>query len=171
MAVNILVGDVIQAFISKDYDMLAHGCNCFHTMGAGIARKLSKKWPIILEKDKETSYGDINKLGDVCYVEVAPGKIVANAYTQFSIGPNNGLSEESIRNAFTNVFVHASISSIKRHKVCCPAVGMGLGGGDPNKILPILTDIFQQTDLDLYVLDEETAKQYREIVAKGINHD
>lgn len=164
MAVNILVGNVIEAFISKDYRVLVHGCNCFHTMGAGIARKLSKKWPIILEKDRETSYGDINKLGTVCYVKVAPGKIIANAYTQFSIGPDNGLSEESICNAFVNVWAYCFI--LNNYKVCCPAIGMGLGGGDPYKILPVIKGVFQEKDIDMYVLDEETVKQFKEILAR-----
>ncbi|AUE22994.1 phosphatase [Citrobacter phage CF1 ERZ-2017] len=55
-------GDIVKIFLEGHN--IAHGCNCFHTMGAGVAGQLAKAYPPILAIDKsETFLGDTEKLG------------------------------------------------------------------------------------------------------------
>ena len=56
--------NLINLFKQKEIDILVHGCNCFHTMGAGIAKIISMEYPEALKADKQKSiYADKNKLG------------------------------------------------------------------------------------------------------------
>ena len=150
---KIKVGDVVKNFL-ESYDILVQGCNCFHTMGAGIAKTLSKKWPAILEADKRTNRGDTTKLGTFSIAEIIPGKIVVNAYTQYGYG-SGALNVH----AFEDVF-KAINTAYGDKKICCPAVGMGLAGGKPEELLPILQKIFKETDLAMFVLDETVKQEF-----------
>lgn len=146
---NIFHGDVIKAFEEK-YDMLVHGCNCFCTMGAGIARTLSRKWPAVLMDDRKTKRGDTTKLGNTRIVEVMPDKYVVNAYTQFGIG-NKALNTQAFKDCFKEI---EALYTSKGKKVCMPAVGMGLAEGKPEKLVPILQEIFEKSNIDMYVLTD-----------------
>ena len=56
-------GDLIRMFSGGEFDLIVHGCNCFHTMGAGIAGTIAKQFPYAAKVDREcTAYGDITKL-------------------------------------------------------------------------------------------------------------
>ena len=77
--------NLIDLAESGEFDVIIHGCNCFHTMGKGIALQLAKKFPEIVNLDKQTKYGDINKLGKFFIYDT--GKyIIVNAYTQYRYG-------------------------------------------------------------------------------------
>lgn len=77
-------GDLINLALEGNFDVIVHGCNCFCTQGAGIAKGMAKtfltnKFPseIITQfgfdvEGKETSWdtgnrGDIRKLGNIEY--------------------------------------------------------------------------------------------------------
>lgn len=74
--------DAFVAFREKEVDILAHDANCFCTFGDPFGKKLKLKYPIALEKDKETSYGNKAKLGTLSYVEYE-NQYIVNFYTQF----------------------------------------------------------------------------------------
>ena len=38
-------GDLIKLAIKGDFDVIIHGCNCFCTMGAGIAKSIKTAFP------------------------------------------------------------------------------------------------------------------------------
>lgn len=92
---NVISGDLLKMIDDSRFELVAHGCNCFHTMGAGFAKKLNNKYPQALIADKKTAYGAIEKLGsysstdwiygDSVLVEAKPFKIL-NCYTQFNYG-------------------------------------------------------------------------------------
>lgn len=79
-----IVGDLIALAKAGKFDVIAHGCNCFCNMRAGIAIPMSKnfgcdRFPLELreyrhidEYDNQTfiqtsNEGDINKLGQIDY--------------------------------------------------------------------------------------------------------
>ena len=66
--VNEIKGDLIELAKQGEFDVVIHGCNCFCTMGAGIAPKMAKEFGCN-KYDKESEYykGDINKLGTIEY--------------------------------------------------------------------------------------------------------
>lgn len=37
-------GDLIQMALNGDFDIIAHGCNCFNTMRSGIAKTIIDTW-------------------------------------------------------------------------------------------------------------------------------
>ena len=55
--------DILSDIDETKRTVVLHGCNCFHTMGAGIALYLRRMIPEVAEVDAGTVYGDKNKLG------------------------------------------------------------------------------------------------------------
>ena len=71
MNYNEVNGDLIKLALKGNFDVIAHGCNCFCTMGAGIAPQMAAafgadKFPMEQEKP-----GNINKLGQIDYQKIA----------------------------------------------------------------------------------------------------
>lgn len=76
-------GDLIALAQAGDFDLIAHGCNCFCTMGAGIAKGIKAAFPAAFAADLATARGDRAKLGTCTFAEIdrngAPF-VVVNAY-------------------------------------------------------------------------------------------
>lgn len=69
--INYIDGDLIKLALSGKFDVIAHGCNCFCTMGAGIAPQMAAAFGCD-EFDKElTSYTDYDEDGDPYVVETS----------------------------------------------------------------------------------------------------
>jgi len=62
-------GDLIKLAKEGKFDVIAHGCNCFCTMGAGIAPQMAKAFGCndseIFAMEAPNFYGNINKLGNI----------------------------------------------------------------------------------------------------------
>lgn len=136
------IGDVFQ---SRD-NLLVHGCNCFHTFGAGVAKKVKEFYPDAYFKDLETKKGDESKLGDFSFWL---GKhyyydqriIVVNLYSQYYYGRrkvyvNYDALEEGLKK-IEFVFSGATISM--------PRIGAGLAGGNWNNVFDIIHKIFDNS--------------------------
>lgn len=125
MIIGTVKGDLISIFKSGAGHLI-HGCNCFHTMGAGIARQIAQEFPQALETDKMTAYGDPDKLGTLsCWEHFAKNRIVygINMYTQFRPGPNADYS--SIMKGFEQVNEVFEGMSLPFYT---PKIGCGIGG-------------------------------------------
>ena len=46
-------GDLIQKARAGEFDVIVHGCNCFCTMGAGIAKTIKQVFPAAYLADLE----------------------------------------------------------------------------------------------------------------------
>ncbi|MDD5015810.1 MAG: hypothetical protein PHW73_12080 [Atribacterota bacterium] len=83
-------GDLIQLMKEFTFQTMAHGANCFCTMGSGIALQVKKEFPAAYEADLKTIKGDFNKLGNYTYADYRwNGQFafrVINAYTQYNYG-------------------------------------------------------------------------------------
>jgi O-acetyl-ADP-ribose deacetylase (regulator of RNase III) len=127
-------GNLLDLAEAGLFDVIVQGCNCFNTMGGGIAREISERYPSAALFDNETEKGDYNKLGNytVAYPEFTNGKfMIVNAYTQYNMSQG------------TDVFEYAAFELILQ-KICykygnlrigLPYIGMGLAGGDKEVIL------------------------------------
>lgn len=142
MGVNIsyVQDDIVLAAVAKNANIIAHGCNCFHVMGAGVAKRLADVFPEIREADEKTPYGDINKLGSFSKVRDANGMYVYNLYTQYSYGTKDAVMVhwKSVRVALSkmiNDFMENSdefktlSANNKPIVVVISAIGTGLAGG------------------------------------------
>lgn len=91
---NHIIGDLVKDASNLKLDLLIHGCNCFNTMGSGIAKSIRNAFPEAYHADQMTVKGDKRKLGSYTEADTLcedhPIKII-NAYTQYQYGRENKL--------------------------------------------------------------------------------
>jgi len=130
-------GDLLQLALDGEFDVIVHGCNCFHTMGAGIAKSIVEKFPEALEADKATEYGAKDKLGTISCATIQRGDaqfVIVNAYTQHDWkGRGRKADYEAIRQCFERVAVQFSSA-----RIGYPLIGAGLARGDWSVIEPLI---------------------------------
>ncbi|HRW06155.1 MAG TPA: hypothetical protein P5121_13715, partial [Caldilineaceae bacterium] len=79
-------GDLLQYAEDGHFDVIVHGCYCFCTMGAGIAKSIKAQFPAAYAADLQTTAGDCTNLGTytVATIALEHGDLrVVNAYTQY----------------------------------------------------------------------------------------
>ena len=132
-------GDLLRLANEGEFDVIAHGCNCFCTMGAGIAKGVAAQFPQALEADRQTPKGDRAKLGtcSLAQIETAHGKLtVVNAYTQFHYrGRGDKADYEAIRSCMRRLAEH-----YRHTRIGLPKIGAGLAGGDWPRIERIMDE-------------------------------
>lgn len=133
-------GDLIKMAKQGEFDIIIHGCNCFCAMGSGIARQIRNEFPSAWVADNKTSQGSPLKLGTWSEADEY-GVIVINAYTQYAMnrGTNNDLFEYS---AFSLILrkLEFCYRDVPGARFGLPMIGMGLAGGNPDRILKIIED-------------------------------
>jgi O-acetyl-ADP-ribose deacetylase (regulator of RNase III) len=118
-------GDLLE--LASNFDVIAHGCNCFCTMGSGIAPQIKAKYPDAYTADCATVKGDINKLGTISYAEM-PNITVVNIYSQFDTkGRRQGKMDLDYNALRSGIKLMKERYSGKRFGL--PRIGSGLGGG------------------------------------------
>lgn len=138
--------------------ILIHGCNCFHVMGAGVAKVISSKYPCALEADKRTSYGDVSKLGTFSYCTVDTFLTIYNLYTQFNYGRGSLFEVRYLSKALTSLLDGVGPNTL----VISPLIGTGRGKGVWSEIEPvfkIFNDSLPETS-DLLLVDYDGGKDY-----------
>lgn len=167
-------GNLITLALSGEFDLIAHGCNCQNTMGAGIARTIAQEFPQALAADKKTQRGDPKKLGSLSYC-TAPnnqGKpfYIANLYTQWhwgnptKTGVDSKQSREScIEAAFQSLAalitqlpeLPASSNNLSKQpfRIGIPLIGAGLAGGNWDTILPKIEAALKKSEGTLTVVE------------------
>jgi O-acetyl-ADP-ribose deacetylase (regulator of RNase III) len=148
------IGDLLVLAEAGEFDVIIHGCNCFHTFGAGIARAIKQRWPATHYTDvQHTAYGDRNKLGSVTTTQVSPKLTVVNAYTQFGYGSGRpNVDYEAIRAAFRRI---KQLYGNKGLRFGIPKIGAGLAGGDWNIIAKIVDEVMEVEDITVVILPQE----------------
>lgn len=126
-------GDLLKA----EELVIMHGCNCQGVMGAGVAKQIKVKWPIVF--DKYSQYCPNNELiGNIQVVDVG-NKLIVNAFTQVYYGKRH----KSFNYGKFKAVVRKLKEFCKEYgfkKVAIPCIGAGLGKGSWSKIRSILQD-------------------------------
>lgn len=137
-------GDLLELAEKGRFNMIIHGCNCFNTMGSGIAVQIAHRFPQAVQADNETKHGDPFKLGRIsqAYVPIPPGHhlTIVNAYTQFGYGKDQRyLNYAAVGACFTHL---ARVYHEHRDDLLIgyPMIGAGLAGGDWDIISAIIDD-------------------------------
>jgi O-acetyl-ADP-ribose deacetylase (regulator of RNase III) len=143
---KIVKGDLIKMGLNGDFDVITHGCNCFWTMGAGIAKQIEDIFPEAMIADQKTTFANRDKLGTLSYaiVKNAIGKnlIVVNAYTQFEYTRDKvDVEYDALRKCFQNIK-----QSFSGKRIGYPKIGAGLAGGDWNIISKIIDEELKDED-------------------------
>lgn len=142
---KVIQGDLIKLAIENKFDVIIHGCNCFCTMGAGIAKIIKQTFPEAYEADLKTQKGDKTKLGQISWAEIELENrklIVVNGYTQYDWrGNGRKVDYEAVKNVF---------KAVKKEfmglRIGYPAIGAGLAGGDWKIISQIIEEELKDED-------------------------
>lgn len=143
-------GDLIQLAKEGKFDVIGHGCNCFHSMGAGIAKAIKQSWPEALMADHCTRYGDVNKLGTFSQLDTfETGDLtILNLYTQFKY--------TSIQVDVDYDAVRKCMKTVKKKysgkRIGLPLIGCGLAGGDWNIVSKIIEEELSNEDVTIVKL-------------------
>lgn len=131
---NIIQGDLIALAKEGEFDIIVHGCNCFNTMGSGIAKQIKSEFPEAYEIDQTTLKGDKSKLGTYTYVKhriegLESDLFIINAYIQYNYLPRNVVNADyqAIENVFNNINKQFGGEG---KRIAYPKIGAGLAGGD-----------------------------------------
>jgi len=142
-------GDLIKLAEQGEFDIIIHGCNCFHKMRSGLAKQLAERYPIVEETDRQTEFGDRNKLGTSSQVIVKSPTtnhlfMVKNAYTQYYWSHGKDVFEYDAFQRFLNYTTELIIQSYtpkegfvtpeKHTRYGFPQIGAGLARGDWGRI-------------------------------------
>ena len=132
---QVVNGNLIDLAIDNKFDVIVHGCNCFHTFGSGIAREIKNRIPGAFEADKQTVAGDRNKLGTYTWFNAVKHKFsVVNAYTQYRFGGN----QDHFQYDNLEKVLYSLVNDFGDSRFGFPLIGMGLANGSPDKILNCL---------------------------------
>jgi O-acetyl-ADP-ribose deacetylase (regulator of RNase III) len=128
-------GNLLDMAEAGKFDIVIHGANCFCVMGGGIAREIRERYPMAAMVDNETQKGDYNKLGN--YTTAFTGKfLIVNLYTQFNMSRGTDVFEYT---AFQLILEKLTFA-FPGKRIGMPYIGMGLAGGDPDIIIPMIRD-------------------------------
>lgn len=128
-------GNLLDLAEAGEFDVIVHGCNCFNIMGGGIAREIAGKYPSAARVDRSTKYGDYNKLGN--WSEYDTGRfMIMNCYTQYNMSKGEDVFEYT---AFELILQKLSYAHGNK-RIGLPYIGMGLAGGDKERIMKMLED-------------------------------
>lgn len=154
--VKTVPGNLLKMFKDDEFDIIVHGCNCFHTMGSGIAGQIAKEFPEAFAKDRLTSrHGDRSKLGWYTYALTLHGVIV-NGYTQYYPGQcPKTLLYRSIGEVFQRLSddVDFFYRGKKEILVGIPKIGAGIAGGDWPVIEGIIDGVSERLSITVVDFD------------------
>ena len=140
-------GDEVEFFMPAEagapmeggFDLIAHGCNCFCSMGAGIAKGVRTAVPEAYELDLVTSKGARAKLRTCSAAEAIGDKwifVVVNAYTQYDYrGRGNKEEYEAVRSCMR--WIRENYSG---RRIGLPKTGAGLARGNWEWIAKIILE-------------------------------
>lgn len=153
------IGDLVLAARKGDLDVIAHGCNCFNSMGRGIAPQIAKAFPEALQADLGTIKGDKSKLGTFTK-GIHDDLIIYNLYTQFRYGGQRYGKVDADYDAIDSVFrlmrediVRTQWLQSRKLRIGIPKIGAGLAAGDWNLISEIIKHRLVDLDLTVYKLE------------------
>lgn len=151
-------GSVLDGMRTGKYDMFAHGCNCFKTMGAGVAVQVRNDWPWLYQADLDFGLKPEDRLGNCSFVQRGY-KFYFNLYTQYDHGAGRNLNYGSIISSFDRAF-NIIDEEIEAYQpliaVCLPRIGAGLAGGNWLIIEEMLMyhDFDRSVEFHVYDLDK-----------------
>ena len=121
-----LKGNAIKLARQQPDSAFAHGCNCFNTMGKGMAVEVRTTCPAMYQADLQTRKGDRNKLGSFTMAKIGEyNQFGFNLYSQFTYWDKKDMfSPKDFKIGITNIIKHCTGTGIKH--LYLPYIGCGL---------------------------------------------
>lgn len=146
---EIIRGDLLDSKCNH----IAHCCNCFHTMGGGIASAIKERFPEAYEADLKTKCGDRKKMGSYSWgYSFIHDKTIYNLYGQYSYGAGKHLEEDSLYKALIHLKNNLTFTSnLPYIKLGLPwKIGCGLAGGNWKEVKLTIENIFEKSSFPVY---------------------
>lgn len=163
--INVIKDEDIYWHFSE-YDIILIGTNIYCTMSQGIQLKIMLNYPYVYNKNLETKYGDVDKMGTIleCKSENEPTFCLCFIVKGYNFRPDlekDYLSYDALENALKLVNI-----KYKGKKIACPLLGSSRfdGNGDKEKILNIFKKAL--TDVECTVFDyfqKSRAEEMKEV--------
>jgi O-acetyl-ADP-ribose deacetylase (regulator of RNase III) len=166
-------GNLLNLAEQGQFDIIVHGCNCFCTMGSGIAGQIASRYPKAYAVDNMTISGDANKLGKFTQAYIdgyslqqigsnirglkrAPYHFtLINAYTQYGFDPSTKpVDYEAIYSVFKQIKMLYDLNPMAIQRIGIPKIGAGLAGGDWDRIEQII-DSLKFNDITCVVYEDK----------------
>ena len=150
---EIVKGNLIDLAEDGHFDVIVHGCNCFNTMGKGIANEIKQRHPEAYVVDCQTTKGDSAKLGTYSYVNLPTFRIV-NAYTQYDYNFRGASRVLFEYDAFKKVLDKLRVD-FPLMRFGFPKIGCGLAHGDYTIVKEMIAQFEQELLHDLREADQD----------------
>lgn len=152
MPVHIVKGDLLKS----NCTVIAHQCNCFSTMGSGIAKQIKQMYPEAYHADYNFPYSARERLGK-CSRTYARNKtrVIVNLYGQFQYGRGQVFTDYialtlALKEALSGLEVLEKKGfPVKFGMPKC--IGAGLAGGDWDHIYNIIEELADEYNRDIYL--------------------
>jgi O-acetyl-ADP-ribose deacetylase (regulator of RNase III) len=143
-------GDLLQ----DNNKIIAHGCNSFGVMGAGVALAIRNKYPWAFEQYKkaiDTWPHNRKELLGLCNIATDKDITCYNLITQENVGSvGRYVSYDAVDMTFKRMREHMYISEARSLSI--PKIGAGLGGGDWSVIEAIINSNMTSIDVTVWEL-------------------
>ncbi|MFK4132216.1 hypothetical protein ACI2KR_07975 [Pseudomonas luteola] len=156
-------GDLVEMALDGEFDVIVQGCNCFNTMGSGIAKSIRSAFPEAYAVDQNTKAGDKRKLGSYTSVTVDRNEkqiTIINAYTQYKYGRDQQelyADYKKIREVFNRL-----AGDFNGKRIGIPRIGSGLANGCWATISNIIQSEMKGQDLTLVDLPVDRGLEHRQ---------
>ena len=164
MEYNEVEGNLITLAQEGNFDVIAHGCNCFCTMGAGLAPQMAEAFGCRNFHYEGRRYkGWYNKLGIIDFQWTALDNsswdfdqtadcplAVVNCYTQYDMGPDeNGVPP---LNYTALALCFDKMNQIFKGKhIGLPQIGCHLAGGSWPAVKALIQKKFKDCDVTVVI--------------------
>jgi O-acetyl-ADP-ribose deacetylase (regulator of RNase III) len=139
-------GNILDMAEANEFDIVVHGCNCYHAMSGGIAREIAQRYPQAEEADNATQPGSIDKIGTFSHTVIQRNANDAwwlvNAYTQYT--PSRGV--DVFEYLAFELLLYKWKKWLPAERWAFPFIGMGLAMGDPERIIPMLDNFAKEIE-------------------------
>lgn len=150
MIIKEIEGDIIKTLLdNRDYyHGMIHGANCYHTMGAGLAKQVRNNFLCAYHADLNTVKGVEEKVGLYSIGYFLDGEqeeplYIINAYTQFKTG------EDARYAAVKEAFQSLDMAFGNGCTFLIPTIGCGIGGLDWGMTKQLINEATPNLDLVL----------------------
>lgn len=173
---NEIEGDLIDETLEGSFDVIAHGVNCFCTMGAGIAPIMAENFGCDTFRLEGSKFrGSILKLGQIDYegkmllngevhaplADQTPNLYIVNAYTQYGFATKGApaLNYPALALCLTKIN-----HLFKGKRVGLPyVIGCGLAGGDPDSVIDLIKKYLIDMDVTMVRLPQNSIRKSLEM--------
>jgi O-acetyl-ADP-ribose deacetylase (regulator of RNase III) len=163
-----MIKEIRQSVVAPKNGIVIHFCNCQGVMGAGLAKTIRNKWPVVdgdykkyLEKFEKPK---VFALGDIISTRVDDKLIVISCLTQYHRSTQTRQTDyAAVIKALNLCLSQCNALNIIdtpargmlydfRYDIYIPHnVGCGLGGGDWNIVRPIIDEIFANYEGNVFI--------------------